>query len=173
MAVYVLSIAGLGSLYIPRFSYPALGIDLVKLSLKSPYTRIAWHLMPWTIQFDLCVRCSDEITTSNFLSPWISPVADAFPNHRIEVKLCCFCGFIVCILCCCVYVVVFVVIVFLFLFLFYPTLALVRFWAIMYVIFATLLVGFEVLLYINFGFLITFFSESFSLSWFQWSLFYS
>jgi hypothetical protein len=87
--------------------------------------------------------------TPNFLSPQTSPVADALPNHRIKAKLCYFCGFVVCILCCCVYVVVFVVIVFLFLFLFYPTLALVGFWAIMYVIFATLLVGFEALLYIN------------------------
>ena len=123
--------------------------------------------MPWTIQFDLCVRCSDGITTSNFLFPWISPVADAFPNHRIEVKFCCFCGFIVCILCCCVYVVVFVVVVFLFLFLFYPALAVVGFWAMMHVIFATLLIRFEVLLYINFGFLLALLNESFLLGCFQ------
>ena len=131
---------------------------MVKLSLKSPYTRITWHLMPWTIRFDLLVRCSDRITTPNFLSPRTSLVADALPNHRIKAKLCYFCGFVVCMLCC-VYVVVFVVIVFLFLFLFYPTLVVVGFWAIMYVTFTTLLVGFETLLYINFRFFLTLLSE--------------
>ncbi len=92
--------------------YPTLGIDLVRLSLKNPYTRIAWHLMPWTIRFDLRVHCSDGITAPNFLSPWTSLVADALPNHRIEAKLCCFCGFFVCILCCfcccCFFVSVFI-----------------------------------------------------------------
>jgi hypothetical protein len=69
-------------------------------------------------------------------------------------------SFVVCILCCCGYVVF---VVFLFLFLFYPALAVVGFWAMMYVIFVTFLVGFEALLYINFGFLLTLLSESFPL----------
>jgi hypothetical protein len=38
--------------------YPILGIDLSKLLFfKSPNTRIAWHLLPWTIRFDFSVVC--------------------------------------------------------------------------------------------------------------------
>ena len=34
--------------------YPNLRVDLLKLiHLESPKTRIAWHVMPWTIRFDL------------------------------------------------------------------------------------------------------------------------
>uniref|UniRef100_A0A2N9I2I1 Uncharacterized protein n=1 Tax=Fagus sylvatica TaxID=28930 RepID=A0A2N9I2I1_FAGSY len=29
--------------------YPILRVDMAKLSFESPKTRIAWHLMPWTI----------------------------------------------------------------------------------------------------------------------------
>ena len=174
MAVDVLSTAGLGSLSIPSFSHlPRFGDRFGKALFEEPLypNRMASNAMDHSIWPPYSLLGLD-LGSKLFVPLDISSVVNALPNHRIEAKLCCFCGFVVCILCCCVSVVsvvFFVVVVFLFLFLFYPVFDVVGFWAMMYVIFATLLVGLEALLYINFGFFLTLLSESFPLDWFQWS----
>ncbi len=60
------------------FGYPLgnLGVDQSKLSLESPFTQIAWHLMPWTIRFDSSVRyCLDETMYPSLLSHQTSVVS--------------------------------------------------------------------------------------------------
>ncbi len=47
---------------------PIFGVDLSKLFfLKSPNTRIAWHLLPWPIRFDFSVVCLAGIKAPNLL----------------------------------------------------------------------------------------------------------
>uniref|UniRef100_A0A2N9FHK7 Uncharacterized protein n=1 Tax=Fagus sylvatica TaxID=28930 RepID=A0A2N9FHK7_FAGSY len=49
--------------------YHIFGVDLSKLFfLKNPYhTKIAWHLLPWPIRFDLLVVCLAGIKAPNLL----------------------------------------------------------------------------------------------------------
>uniref|UniRef100_A0A2N9IUT8 Uncharacterized protein n=1 Tax=Fagus sylvatica TaxID=28930 RepID=A0A2N9IUT8_FAGSY len=47
---------------------PIFGVDLSKLFfLKSPNTRITWHLLPWPIRFDFSVVCLAGIKAPNLL----------------------------------------------------------------------------------------------------------
>ena len=69
--------------------------------LESPYTRIGWHLLPWTIQFDFSIYCcSDGIMALSLLSFRTSSIAVAFTFYQMVDKFCvlCFC------FCCCVVV---------------------------------------------------------------------
>ena len=94
--------------------YPDLGVDLSKLFLvESPKTRIAWHLMPWTIRFDfLVVSCSYGNLVPILLSFRTSPTATALAIDQTVIKscvICCSCIVIRCLSCCCFYFFVFVV----------------------------------------------------------------
>jgi hypothetical protein len=72
-------------------------INLSKLLLvESPKTRIAWHLMPWTIRFDLLSGCTYENWVSSLLSVWTSPTAAALAIYRTVIKPCVFCCFSSC-----------------------------------------------------------------------------
>uniref|UniRef100_A0A2N9EMW4 Uncharacterized protein n=1 Tax=Fagus sylvatica TaxID=28930 RepID=A0A2N9EMW4_FAGSY len=69
--------------------YPILGIDLSKLFFfKSPNTRIAWHLLPWTIRFDFSVVCLAGIKAPNFLPFRTSTVVVVLVIFWIVVKFC-------------------------------------------------------------------------------------
>ena len=135
------------------FSYPLgnLGVDQSKLSLESPFTQIAWHLMPWTIRFDSSVHYySDGTMYPSLLSHQTSIVAAALLIYKNVVKSCvfsCYCVVVCCDFCCFVwcnfYCFVFafsVVVVVIFAAL------VVGFWPMTYVIFAALIVGFGALL---------------------------
>uniref|UniRef100_A0A2N9I633 Pectinesterase inhibitor domain-containing protein n=1 Tax=Fagus sylvatica TaxID=28930 RepID=A0A2N9I633_FAGSY len=64
-------------------------INLSKLLLvESPKTRIAWHLMPWTIRFDLLSGCTYGNWVSSLLSVWTSPTAAALAIYRTVIKPC-------------------------------------------------------------------------------------
>uniref|UniRef100_A0A2N9HIF9 Uncharacterized protein n=1 Tax=Fagus sylvatica TaxID=28930 RepID=A0A2N9HIF9_FAGSY len=66
-------------------------INLSKLLLvESPKTRIAWHLMPWTIRFDLLSGCTYGNWVSSLLSVWTSPTAAALAIYRTVIKPCVF-----------------------------------------------------------------------------------
>jgi hypothetical protein len=72
-------------------------INLSKLLLvESPKTRIAWHLMPWTIRFDFLSGCSYGNLVSSLLSFWTSPTAAALAIYRTVIKPCVFCCFSSC-----------------------------------------------------------------------------
>jgi hypothetical protein len=86
--------------------YPIFGLDPSKLFfLKSPYhTRIAWHLLPWLIQFYLSVVCLAGIKAPNLLLFQTSDVVIALVIFWILVKLCaikCSCCWVICYCCCC------------------------------------------------------------------------
>uniref|UniRef100_A0A2N9IWR5 Uncharacterized protein n=1 Tax=Fagus sylvatica TaxID=28930 RepID=A0A2N9IWR5_FAGSY len=70
--------------------YPIFGVDPSKLFfLKSPHhTRIAWHLLPWLIRFDLSVVCLAGIKAPNLLLFRTSVVVVALVIFWILVKLC-------------------------------------------------------------------------------------
>ena len=102
--------------------YPDLGVDLSKLLLvKSTKTRIAWHLIPWTIQFDFLVGCLYGNLVPSLLSFQTSPAAVALTIYQTVIKPCvisCSCIVIRCLSCCCFYFSVVVVLFFFFFFFF-------------------------------------------------------
>uniref|UniRef100_A0A2N9F1S1 Uncharacterized protein n=1 Tax=Fagus sylvatica TaxID=28930 RepID=A0A2N9F1S1_FAGSY len=68
---------------------PDLGVDLSKLLLvESPKTRIAWHLMPWTIRFDFLAGCSYENLVSSLLPFRTSPAAAVLAIYWTVIKPC-------------------------------------------------------------------------------------
>jgi hypothetical protein len=104
--------------------------------------------MPWTIRFDFLVGCSYGNLVPSFLPFRTSPAAVALVIYQTIVKPCvvyCVCVVVGCFLCYCVYFSVVVV----------------CFFVVMYFVFATLVVGSEVLLCNHFGFLISRLSGSF------------
>ena len=120
--------------------YPDLGVDLSKLLLlESPKTRITWHLMPWTIRFDLLVGCSYRNLIPSFLSFRTSPAVATLAIYWTVIKpcvVCCSCVVIRCFSCCYFYfsvVVYFVVVV--------VATLVVGLCTMTYVIFAPLCVG--------------------------------
>jgi hypothetical protein len=133
--------------------YPDLGVDLSKLLLlESPKTRIAWHLMLWTIRFDFLVGCSYGNLVPSFLSFQTSPTTAALAIYQTVIKPCvvyCSCVIIRCFSCCFYFSVVVV-----------ATLV-VGLCTMTYVIFAPLCVGSWVLLYNHLGFLPSRMSGSF------------
>ena len=128
-----------GLLPVRPFFDPIFGVDFLKLFLKSPYhIRIAWHLLPWQTRFDLVVYLAG-IMTPNLLLLQILIVVVALALFWTVAKLCvdrCYCCCTVCVcfcFCCCIVVVVL-------LFCFYCPLG--RVFALTYVTFAALIVGF-------------------------------
>ena len=130
--------------------YPlgGLGVDLKKLLLSgSPFTRITWHLMPWIIWFDLySVVYLDESMAPSSLAHQTSPTAVSLPINWLVIISCIsvvyvfllvvfMLSFVVvcCVFCCCF---VFCSVVVVFLCYLYAGL-----WVIMYIIFATYLLG--------------------------------
>jgi hypothetical protein len=130
--------------------YPIFGVDLSKLFfLKSPKPRIAWHLLPWPIQFDFSVVCLAGIKAPNLLLFQTSLVVVTLVIFWILVKFCvvwCYYSCVVCCCCCCccdVVVVIFSVVKFSVVFLLYCFAALfVGSFAVTNVTFTTLYVGF-------------------------------
>ena len=91
----------------PFLIYTTLSLDLAKLlPLVGPNTRIAWHLISWTIRFDQSVGCLNGTIILSFLSYQTYIVAAALPKYLIVVKLCFVCVVVACLLYCCGYVVV-------------------------------------------------------------------
>jgi hypothetical protein len=135
---------------------------LSKLFLvESPKTRIAWHMMPWTIQFDFLVGCLYGNLVPSFLSFRTSSATAALAIYRTVIKpsvVCCSCVVNRCFSCCCFY---FFVVVGSF-FFFFATLV-VGFCTMTYVIFAPLYVGLWTLLYHHLGFFPSRMSGSFPL----------
>ena len=87
-----------------------LGVDLSKLLLvESPKTRIAWHLMPWTIRFDFLASCSYENLVSSLLPFRTSPTAAVLAIYWTMIKPCVVLRFFSC---CCFYFFVVGVVVF-------------------------------------------------------------
>jgi hypothetical protein len=83
---------------------PTFGVDPLKLFLKSPHhNRIAWHLLPWQNRFDSVV-CLAGITAPNLLLLRTLIVVVALDLFWMVVKLyadwCYFCC-VVCVCCCC------------------------------------------------------------------------
>ncbi len=105
--------------------------------MGSPFTRIAWHLMPWTIWFDLfSVAFSDGSMAPSFLALWSSSTVDALPFYWLVIFSCicvvfvffvC-CNYVVCCVFCCIVFVSIVVVLL--------STLLAGLWVIMYVIFA-------------------------------------
>jgi hypothetical protein len=128
---------------------PTFGFDFLKLFLKSPYhTRITWHLLPWQTRFDSVVYLAG-IMAPNLLLFRTLIVVVALVLFWTVVKLCvdwcyCYCTVCVCVCCCLVVVVVvvFVVVVVVVVMLFYFAALLVGSFAVTYVTFSALYVGF-------------------------------
>jgi hypothetical protein len=126
---------------------PTFGVDPLKLFLKSPHhTRIAWHILPWQTRFDLVV-CLAGITAPNLLLLRAFIVMVALVLFWTVVKLCvdwcyCYCTVCVCCCCCCCYCCCCcccnVVVVMFFCF----AVLLVGSFAVTYVTFSVLYVGF-------------------------------
>ena len=78
-----------------------LGVNLSKLLLvESPKTRIAWHLMPWTIRFDFLTSCSYENLVSSLLPFRTSPTAAVLAIYWTMIKPCVVLRFFSCCCCC-------------------------------------------------------------------------
>jgi hypothetical protein len=89
--------------------------------VESPKTRIAWHMMPWTIQFDFLVGCLYGNLVPSFLSFRTSSATAALAIYRTVIKpsvVCCSCVVNRCFSCCCFYF--FVVVGSFFFFFCYP-----------------------------------------------------
>ena len=135
-----------------------LGEDLAKLLLmESPITRITWYLMSWTIQFDFSiVVCLDGTLALSFLLHRTSPAIASLLSYRIVVKSCVICC--ICVVDCCFCTIVFFCYV-----VFYVvacTAFMVGSETMMYIIFATLVVGSWVLLCNQLGFLLAQFGSA-------------
>jgi hypothetical protein len=124
------------------FIDPTFGFDSLKLFLKSPYhTRITWHLLPWQTRFDLVVYLAG-ITAPNLLLFWTLIVVVALVLFWTVIKLCvdwCFCYCTTCVCCCCRCCCCCNVVVVM---LFYFDALLVGSFAVTYVTFSALYVGF-------------------------------
>jgi hypothetical protein len=120
---------------------PTFVVDSLKLFLKSPYhTRITWHLLPWQTRFNSMVYLAG-ITAPNLLLFRILITVVALVLFWIVVKFCVdwcyyYCTVCVCVCCssCCCNVVVVM--------LFYFAALLVGSFAVTYVTFSALFVGF-------------------------------
>jgi hypothetical protein len=152
---------------------------LFKLSiLESPKTRIAWHLIPWTIRFDFLILVLVLVSLDGIMAPSSLPhqtssTAAALSFDGIVIKswfFCCYCVVVgggVCVVflsvVCCSFFVCSVVGFCAALVVRFCAALVVGFYAKMYIFLATLYVEFVALLYINIGFLLTRLSGSFLL----------
>ena len=127
-------------------AYTIIGVDISKLLfLKSPYhTRIAWHILPWPIRFDLLVVCLAGIKAPSLLLFRTLIVVVALVILWFVVKFCVIWCFFCCVVycCCCCKVVVFVVVVVTALFVGCLATLFVGYLAVTNVIFSALCVGF-------------------------------
>ena len=134
-------VVGLGSIPAPSLScLPSRWLE-DKPCKTLPYgdlNQIAWHLMPWIIRFTFFVVVySDGILAPSYLPHRTSPVVTALPSYWTVIKFSTVCSICVVDYCLCIFVfcccVVFYVVT--------CAALLIRSCTMMYVIFATLIVG--------------------------------